>query len=208
LASPSRASETGRASLAAQPALAKVSADVSLDTRPRVTGPSFERETLQELRSAIESLASAIRELNRRCDEALRLFERLVDDRVAMSSGAAAPSRPESLLLAETGPAAGVSSSRFPADLSLDERQGALLVAITTRGGTLADASFSALAAELGLTPDDVDQLFGGPEPHLVRRKDGAAGLTESGLEAAVKWRRLLPDELLRAATDLQREDV
>ena len=84
----------------------------------------------------------------------------------------------------------------------LDERQGALLVAVTLRGGTVARDVLAGLAAELGVDAPALERLFAGAAPHLSSRGDGAR-LTDLGLDAAAAWRSALEPELLRRATEL-----
>jgi phytoene/squalene synthetase len=84
----------------------------------------------------------------------------------------------------------------------LDLRQASLLVAITLRGGTVEAGAFATLAERLAVPAAAVERLFEGPEPLLVRRGPGAAGVSERGLDAAAAWRDALPPELLRAATE------
>ncbi|MFN2432524.1 MAG: hypothetical protein ABR599_06870 [Gemmatimonadota bacterium] len=79
-------------------------------------------------------------------------------------------------------------------------RQGALLVALTLRGGTLEDAALAELADALEVEPAELTALFEEADPHLARR-GGSARLTERGLDAAAAWRAALPAGVLGAAT-------
>jgi hypothetical protein len=162
--------------------------------------PLHEGDPVPRLRETIEAIAERLRELDRFCREATALLERLADERTR-AGGA-----PEASLL---GAQAESAESRLSADGSgpaghrLDERQAALLVGLTLRGGTMETSTFAALAAELGVGSAAVDELFAGADPYLVQRAGGAPGVTERGLESAADWRRTLPAELLRTATAL-----
>ncbi len=141
--------------------------------------PTPRPEAVRRLRETFHALADRLRDVERLCQEADLLLEALEDGTGAKSP---APDHPR-------GPDA------------LDARQGALLVALTVRGGTLDGPALTALAASRGVEPAAVEALFGGPEPRIVRRAGGAARLTEAGVDSAARWREVLPPDLLRSAT-------
>jgi hypothetical protein len=85
----------------------------------------------------------------------------------------------------------------------LTETQGALLVAVTMRGGTVASDAFAELAGRLRVEGAALEGLFAGADPHLVRRGNGGAGVSERGLESAAIWRHALAPELLQRAIEL-----
>ena len=85
----------------------------------------------------------------------------------------------------------------------VSERQGALLVAVTLRGGTVDDADLAALARQLGVDAPEIDDLSARVEPLLQRRPSGGFRLTERGVEAAGTSRSALSPALLEAATRL-----
>lgn len=143
-----------------------------------------------ELRDALEALAEGARELERLVRDAARAAERL-----AATSGEPARDRTLSGDAAPARDATGTGRS--------DPREGALLVALTLRGGTLPRAELEALAAVFGVSSGELAQLLSGDAAPLTARRGGAVGLTERGVEEAAAWRDALPAELLRAATTL-----
>jgi hypothetical protein len=140
-----------------------------------------------ELRAALEALADGARELERRARDAARATERLAGPAAAPDGG--------SRMAGDAAAAAPVPGS--------DPRAGALLVALTLRGGTLPRAELEALAAVFGVSSGELTQLLAGAEAPLTARRGGTVGLTERGVEEAAAWRDALPPELLRAATTL-----
>jgi hypothetical protein len=142
-----------------------------------------------ELRDALEALADGARDLERRAREAARSAARLAGGGAAPAGAAPADGR-------NAPPAA-------PSPSGSDPRTGALLVALTLRGGTLPKAELEALASAFGVSSGELAQLLAGAQAPLTARRGGAVGLTERGVEEAAAWRDTLPPELLRAATTL-----
>lgn len=158
--------------------------------------PPRDPTVLDRLRLALSTIGQRARELDRLCDEALEIVDGLEPN--AQPPGQPGLRGEENLPGPAGRPPAAATRSGAPGDLH--ERQAALLVAVTLRGGTVDADVFSALARDLRLDARDLQALFDGPNPHLRRRGGDAAGLTERGVEAAAEWRRLLPDELLGSA--------
>ena len=153
------------------------------------------------LRQAVEGIAGALRELDRRCHEAAVLLDRLEARRGEPREAGPLPGSGTS--------GAGATSVTEPRETeprpesgALEQRRAALLVGLTLRGGTMDADAFSALAADLGLGHGEVETLFAGADPPLVRR-GGRNQVTERGIESAAEWRLRLSPGLLRAATDL-----
>lgn len=160
-----------------------------------------EADTLSQMQDALRTIVQRIRELERLCRETAELAERVAEgDRKPRR--APGPGAPVSQPGAEPSTAV-LRGGPGTLDPRLSERQGALLVAVTLRGGTVDASLLASLAGDLGLGSAALDELFSGTEPHLTRRSGGAAGITERGIESAAGWRRALPAELLRLATDL-----
>lgn len=162
-----------------------------------------EPDLLPRLRATVLTITERVHELDRLCRDAASLLDRLSpppepDPEVALSEA------DETLEPRQLGTSSNETGAISPEAVraGLEERQGALLVAVTIRGGTVASPMLSLLAAELGLGAGALEELFAGVDPHLVRRAGGRAGLTERGMESAAEWRGALSEELLRL-TDL-----